>query len=130
MLSSGETVEFAVNVGSQLAHEDHWVAQMLTAEALLADGIEHAVVGEEVDEPLHVHDVALGRIVRAAHNGFCVGCHCHLRVALSKLAYDRSLCITVDQGEQQLTAVPLGHLPTRPVGPALPQRTFRGEGAA
>jgi hypothetical protein len=33
------------------------------AVAFLADGIEHAVVGEQVDEPLHVHDVALGRVV-------------------------------------------------------------------
>jgi hypothetical protein len=24
---------------------------------------------------LHVHDVALGRVVRAAHDGLCVGCH-------------------------------------------------------
>src|SRR5689334_24694488 len=54
-----DTMEFPVNVGSQLAHEDHRVAQMHAAEALLADGIEHAVVGEQVDEPLHVHDIAL-----------------------------------------------------------------------
>ena len=95
-------MEFPVNVGSEFAHKDHWVAQMLAAEALLADGIEHAVVGEQVDEPLHVHDVTLGRVVRAAHDGLRVGCHCHLRVTLLKLAYDRSLCITVDRREQQL----------------------------
>jgi hypothetical protein len=45
-VSQHDPVAFPANVGSQLAHEDHRVAQMLTAEALLADGIEHAVVDE------------------------------------------------------------------------------------
>src|SRR5262249_46591227 len=66
-------VEFPVNVGSQLGREDDRVAKVLTAVALLADGVEHAVVGEQIYESLHVH--ALGQVVRAADECFGVGCH-------------------------------------------------------
>jgi len=51
-------MEFPVKVGSQLAHEHHHVARLLAAVALLAS-VDHAVVGEQVDESLHVHDVAV-----------------------------------------------------------------------
>jgi hypothetical protein len=77
--------------------KDHRVAQMLAAEARLADGIEHSILGEQIDEPLHIHKVALGCLVRAPHEVFCVGCHCHLRVPASKLAY-----VTL----QQLATIP------------------------
>jgi hypothetical protein len=60
-----------VNVGSQLAHEHHHVAQLLTAVALLA-GVDHAVVGEQVDESLHANDVALGRVVGVPDDCFIV----------------------------------------------------------
>jgi hypothetical protein len=64
-------MEFPVKVGSQLAHEHHHVAQLLAAVALLAS-VDHAVVGEQVDESLHVHDVALGRVVGVPDDCFIV----------------------------------------------------------
>src|SRR4029450_7537481 len=69
-----EAVEFAVNVGGQLTHEDDQVAQVLTAVHLTPDDVvEHAVLGEQVDESLHVEDVTLGRVVRLANDGLDVG---------------------------------------------------------
>src|SRR6266576_3614352 len=71
-----DPVQLPVNVGKQLAHPDDHIAQVLTPVALLArhtaDAVEHTVLSEQIDEPLHVHDVALGRVVRAAHDGLCV----------------------------------------------------------
>jgi len=52
----------------------------LAAVALLADGVEHAVVSEQIYESLHVHDVALGQVVPAAEECFGVGCHCYIRL--------------------------------------------------
>jgi hypothetical protein len=56
-------VQLPVNIGKELSHEDDHVAQVLTAVALrarhTADAGEHTVLGEQIDEPLDVQDIAL-----------------------------------------------------------------------
>jgi len=50
-----DPVQFPVNVGKELAHKDDHIAQLLTPVALparhTADTVEHAVLGEQTDEP-------------------------------------------------------------------------------
>ena len=75
-------MQLPVNVGKQLAHPDDHIAQLLTLVALLArhtaDAVEHTVLSEQIDEPLDVQDITLRQVVRAAHERFGAGCHCHL----------------------------------------------------
>jgi hypothetical protein len=37
--------------------------------------VDHAITGEQIYESLYVHDVAFGRVVRAAYDRLRVGCH-------------------------------------------------------
>ena len=75
-------MQLPVNVGKGLAHPDDYIAQLLTPVALLArhtaDAVEHTVLSEQIDEPLGVQDITLRQVVRAAHERFGAGCHCHL----------------------------------------------------
>ena len=75
-------MQLPVNVGKQLAHPDDHISQLLTPVALLArrtaDAVEHTVLSEQIHEPLGVQGITFRQVVRAAHERFGVGCHCHL----------------------------------------------------
>ena len=61
-------MEYPVNVWSKLAQQIH-PGQFLTAEGLNA-GTDHAVAAKQLDESLHVHDVALALLGKEGTKDF------------------------------------------------------------
>ena len=62
-------MEYPVNVWSKLAQQIHHPGQFLTAEGLNA-GTDHAVAAKQLDESLHVHDVALALLGKEGTKDF------------------------------------------------------------
>ena len=65
-------MQFPVYVRSQLAHERHDLAPLITSIGRIADHVDHTIVGEKVVEPFQIKYVALGCIVRPAYDIFYV----------------------------------------------------------
>src|SRR5258706_2959150 len=63
------SMEYPVNVCSMLAQQIHQPGQFLTAEGLNA-GTDHAVAAKQLDESLHVHDVALALLGKEGTKDF------------------------------------------------------------
>src|SRR5258708_31928196 len=70
-------MEYPVNVWSKLAQQTHHPGQFLTAEGLNA-GTDHAVAAKQLDESLHVHDVALALLGRRVRRIFFRARDCSL----------------------------------------------------
>ena len=69
-------MQLTMDVGEQLGHLDHEIAEVLAPIALLGDDVvEHAVLGEAPDEPGDVQDVALRRVVGVPDDCFVVVRH-------------------------------------------------------
>jgi hypothetical protein len=77
-----DRVQLPVNAGKELAHPDHYIAQLLTPVALLArhtaDAVQHPVSVNRSMKPWTSRTSPLRQVVRAAHERFGVGCHCNL----------------------------------------------------
>jgi hypothetical protein len=72
----GDAIQLAVDVGEELCHAEHDVAEALAAVALLGDDVvEDAVVGKAVDEPGDVQHIALRGVVGAPNDCLVVVCH-------------------------------------------------------
>jgi hypothetical protein len=78
-----DSLQLTMDIGEWLAVAEQELAKLLAPIALLpgcatflagVPQVDHAVVGEQIGESLHVHDVAPSRVVRAAHYRLCVGC--------------------------------------------------------
>ena len=74
-----DAVQLTMDIGEIRADADHKVAELIAPIALQAERfyagvaqVDHAVIGEERDEPGDVHDAALRRLVRLPDDCFIV----------------------------------------------------------